>query len=325
MATPFPHPLPQSHSDFRLADSPIGSFPATPFACYAQGKQRVLSMQLTGANCSSLPAYAVDGNSLRVIKVWSGERTWYLYAGTQLISEYEDAATQSYNPGTNAGSAGSDSYATILYQHADHLTTRLTTENDGDLSNEQRHYPYGESLQEAGTANASVERKFTTYMKEWETESTGGKLNYAVFREQSARTGRFLMVDPLRGNVRNPQRLNRYAYVTNNPTNLIDPRGLDEGPWDPSQCTDNPTHPKCPPRLMEDGPGSDSPILFGGTYLGSWLIGMSVGYEELYGSGLGGLGFLGGIPGDQEACARQAFEYGMNRYGLWSYVVGELS
>jgi hypothetical protein len=61
-------------------------------------------MQLTGANCSSLPAYAVDGNSLRVIKVWSGERTWYLYAGTQLISEYEDAATQSYNPGTNAGS-----------------------------------------------------------------------------------------------------------------------------------------------------------------------------------------------------------------------------
>jgi RHS repeat-associated protein len=115
------------------------------------------------------------------------------------------------------------------------LTTRLTTENDGDLSNEQRHYPYGESLQEAGTAlrlrsgqaNASVERKFTTYLKEWETESTGGKLNYAVFREQSARTGRFLMPDPVRGNVRNPQRLNRYAYVSNNPASLIDPRGLD--------------------------------------------------------------------------------------------------
>jgi hypothetical protein len=93
--------------------------------------------------------------------VWNGERTWYLYAGMQLISEYEDAASQSYNPGNNAGSAGSDSTAAILYQHADHpfdssgtahplragLTTRLTTENEGDLSNEQRHYPFGEPLQ----------------------------------------------------------------------------------------------------------------------------------------------------------------------------------
>ncbi len=35
------------------------------------------------------------------------------------------------------------------------------------------------------------------------------------------------MADPKRGNVRNPQRLNRYAYVSNNPSNGVDPRGLD--------------------------------------------------------------------------------------------------
>jgi hypothetical protein len=52
-------------------------------------------------------------------------------------------------------------------------------------------------------------------------------LNYAVFREHSARTGRFLMPDPVRGNVRNPQRLNRFIYVMGNPTNRTDPRGLD--------------------------------------------------------------------------------------------------
>jgi hypothetical protein len=34
--------------------------------------------------------------------------------------------------------------------------------------------------------------------------------------------------DPLGGNVSDPNSLNRYAYVLNNPTNLIDPLGLDD-------------------------------------------------------------------------------------------------
>jgi RHS repeat-associated protein len=144
--------------------------------------------------------------------------------------------------------AGSDAYATILYQHGDHLTTRLTTDNNGDYSNEQRHYPpvvspprrvepYGEQIPaddcgtvlrlRSGQADASVLRKFTTYLKEEETDSTGGKLNYAVFRSHSARTGRFLMADPVRGNVKNPQRLNRYSYVGGNPINRRDPNGRD--------------------------------------------------------------------------------------------------
>jgi RHS repeat-associated protein len=298
-------------------------------------ENRLVELRLL--NNTLVATYAVDGNSLRVSKVrcgdsggvhrtpetgvWSGTSTWFIYAGTQLISEYEDAASATYSAGTNAGGAQSDSVSTILYQHADHLTTRLTTENSAQLSNAQRHYPYGEALQETGTANPSVERKFTTYLKEWETDATGGKLNYAVFRSHSARTGRFLMADPVRGNVKNPQRLNLYAYVTGDPTNKFDPKGLDDGSWDPSQCADNPSHPKCPPMLMEDGPGSDSPILFGGTLLGSSLINIwSVGYEERFGYDYG---FLGWASSNQKDCARQVFEYGMNKYGLWPYVVGE--
>ncbi|MCL4522880.1 MAG: hypothetical protein M1453_13795 [Acidobacteria bacterium] len=155
------------------------------------------------------------------------DRTVYIYAGTQLISEFEDAASNTYSAGTTPGQAGSDSTATMLYQHSDHLTTRLTTDNNGDLSNEQAHYPYGEQWYAGGTADPSVLRKFTSYQRE--DEAASGKLNYAVYREQSARIGRFHMADPARGNVRNPQRLNRYAYVSGNPTNRIDPRGLDDG------------------------------------------------------------------------------------------------
>ncbi len=177
-------------------------------------------------NNTLVSTYAFDGKSLRISKVVGADRTMYVYAGTEMISEYEDAASNTYSPGTTPGQAGSDSTATILYQHGDHLTTRVTTENNGDLSNRQGHYPYGESWYEALTANPSVLRKYTTYLRDDET--TSGKLNYAVFRQHSARTGRFLMADSVRGRVRIPQRLNRFAYVMNNPVSRRDPAGLDE-------------------------------------------------------------------------------------------------
>jgi hypothetical protein len=39
----------------------------------------------------------------------------------------------------------------------------------------------------------------------------------------------FNMADPVRGQASNPQRLSRYAYLTNDPVNRRDPRGLDSG------------------------------------------------------------------------------------------------
>ncbi|MBI3485115.1 MAG: hypothetical protein HY012_08195 [Acidobacteria bacterium] len=187
-------------------------------------ENRLVELRLP--NDTLIASYAFDGNSLRVVKVWGADRTFYIYAGTQLISEFEDAASNTYQPGTAPGQAGSDSTATVLYQHADRLTARLTTDNSGNLSNEQAHYPYGEQWYAGGTADPSVLRKFTSYQKE--DEAATGKLNYAVYREQSARVGRFLMADPKRGNFRNPQRLNRFAYVTGNPITRTDRLGLSD-------------------------------------------------------------------------------------------------
>ena len=45
-------------------------------------------------------------------------------------------------------------------------------------------------------------------------------------RFQSPGLGRWLSPDPLGGDVTNPQSLNRYPYVLNNPTTFIDPLGL---------------------------------------------------------------------------------------------------
>ncbi|MHB8525864.1 MAG: RHS repeat-associated core domain-containing protein [Candidatus Acidiferrales bacterium] len=69
-------------------------------------------------------------------------------------------------------------------------------------------------------------------MRGYEQDQETG-LYYAMARYYNPRLGRFMTPDPLMGDIRNPQTLNRYAYVANNPLNLIDPSGLheeDEGP-----------------------------------------------------------------------------------------------
>jgi RHS repeat-associated protein len=188
-----------------------------------------------------LTSYAYDGHSMQVIKVAGGTRTWFLYAGGKLVSEYYDAAANNYSSPTSPASAPSDSQSTLLYQHADHLTTRVTTDNAGTLSNQQAHYPYGENWYANGAADGSVQRKFTSYRKEGGSLASG-QINYAIARYHGARIGRFHRPDPVRGNFRNPQRLNRYAYVTNNPVRYIDPKGLDmsDGIGPEWQCPQGP-------------------------------------------------------------------------------------
>jgi RHS repeat-associated protein len=46
-------------------------------------------------------------------------------------------------------------------------------------------------------------------------------------RYDASSLGRFTSPDPLAGHTEDPQTLNRYAYVRNNPINLTDPTGLD--------------------------------------------------------------------------------------------------
>jgi RHS repeat-associated protein len=65
--------------------------------------------------------------------------------------------------------------------------------------------------------------KFTGYERDSETG-----LDYAFARYYNQRLGRFMSADPLGGDLTDPQSLNRYAYVTNSPTNFSDPSGMNK-------------------------------------------------------------------------------------------------
>ena len=98
-------------------------------------------------------------------------------------------------------------------------------------------------------------KKFTGYERDTETG-----LDFAQARYFSSTQGRFTSPDPLLGSLGNPQSLNRYAYVGNNPLNFSDPTG--HARFDASSSTggdqggymspDNPDFPIGLPQRYED-------------------------------------------------------------------------
>ncbi len=91
--------------------------------------------------------------------------------------------------------------------------------NQYGVLTDELYYRWGQRWQAIGNMwwdrFASLERR---------DADTG--LDSTLFRMYASTQGRWLSPDPLAGDILNPQSLNRYAYVANNPSNRIDPLGL---------------------------------------------------------------------------------------------------
>ncbi len=245
-------------------------------------ENRLVQVQVKNGG-SVLATYGYDGGGNRCVKVVVGgaspNRIFFIYDGGELLSEFADNSTATYTSGTTPGQAPSDSVSTLLYQHQDQLVTREATDNFGNVAYQRGNYPYGDMWYDTGTASLSVKRKFTSYQMEPELS---GSLNNAIAREHSARLGRFHLPDPVhRVRSRDPQALNRYSYVQNDPVNFIDP----EGRFLVAVCTpaggcfqpcwgdwDNPENPDCggpfiilPPPLPPPPPSTCTVPLYRAT------------------------------------------------------------
>jgi RHS repeat-associated protein len=145
-----------------------------------------------------------------------------------------------YSPNVAVSVAGAANTASadVQWLVTDHLgTPRLIADLTGSLAGIKRHdyLPFGEELF-AGTggrttnqgysSNDHVRQKFTGHERDAETN-----LDYMKARYFSSTQGRFTSVDAARiklKTIADPQDLNRYSYVANNPLKFFDPDGLEK-------------------------------------------------------------------------------------------------
>jgi len=109
---------------------------------------------------------------------------------------------------------GSTVYAAV----GDHLGSVTVLAQGGSPAGVTRYLPYGAIRWESGLW--STDRRFTG--QRW--EASLGLYDYRA-RFYDPALGRFLQPDPLVPEPGNPQALNRYAYVNNNPLKYTDPSG----------------------------------------------------------------------------------------------------
>ncbi len=114
-------------------------------------------------------------------------------------------------------------WAETHYYLADRLgSTRVVASASGATERESDYFPYGK---ERVVVNGDANNRF--FFTGYEHDADGStSLEHTLFRQYSTTEGRFCSIDPVAGDITNPQSLNRYAYVRNNPSNLIDPLGL---------------------------------------------------------------------------------------------------
>ena len=112
----------------------------------------------------------------------------------------------------------------VSYLLADHLGSSTQVLNaDGTLEESVKYYPYGSVR--AGSMTGT-DKKFTGQQEEG---TDFGLYNYGA-RFYSTKLGRFLSADPLVVKPGDPQLLDRYAYVRNNPLRYVDPSGIPATP-----------------------------------------------------------------------------------------------
>jgi len=167
--------------------------------------------------------YQYDGDGRRIQKTeWKESleeyhTTIYIYSGLEVIYEKNlstnKEATYVYGA---AGRIAKKVSELTDYYHTDHLgSTRLITDEQGNVVTDSTYTSFGES-----TVSGEDEPYLYTGK---EIDSTG--LYYYGARYYDPETGRFISKDPGFGRLGNPQTLNRYVYVLNNPLKYIDPDG----------------------------------------------------------------------------------------------------
>jgi RHS repeat-associated protein len=110
-------------------------------------------------------------------------------------------------------------------------STRAVLDAQGQVQARRDYAPFGEDVGAAGTRAGvagynSADETRQQYAQTERDKETG--LNHTQWRKYDSAAGRWTSPDPYNGsmNAGDPQSFNRYAYVSNDPVNFVDPSGL---------------------------------------------------------------------------------------------------
>jgi RHS repeat-associated protein len=167
-----------------------------------------LGWRVEASNASGVVDYLHDAAGEMIGGSLTGGSNQYIYFRGGLMAQYWNGASFAHLNGLGS--------------------TQQFTDWTGANPVDTLFYPWGQPV------NSSVESLWAGFndgngwlLHEWQTDT----------RRYTPSAGRWFTPDPLGGDVTNPQSLNRYAYVLNNPTSLTDPLGL--GSEECSQSNDD--------------------------------------------------------------------------------------
>jgi RHS repeat-associated protein len=173
---------------------------------------------------STTDIYVYDGDGQRVKKTTPTVALYWYGAAGNVLDETSGNGTlvSEYIFFNGKRVARRDADNSVKYYFADNLgSASVITNATGAMPplTESDYYPFGGEI--PITSGDPNHYKFTG--KERDTES--GLDNFGA-RYDASSLGRFMTPDPLGGRLVNPQTLNKYSYVANNPINFTDPTGL---------------------------------------------------------------------------------------------------
>ena len=171
----------------------------------AKGMIATFSCDITSNGFTLTNSYALDQEGHQVTET-DGNGQWMhtnVYAGGMMLATYD-------NNGTH-------------FHITDWLgSRRVQADYLGRVEESYQNLPFGEFAPNNNTTSlGATEQHFTG--KERDAESGN---DYFEARYLGSSMGRFLSPDPVGGSLANPQTLNKYAYVLNNPLTNTDPTGL---------------------------------------------------------------------------------------------------
>jgi RHS repeat-associated protein len=165
--------------------------------------------------------YTYDGDGRRVKKS-NGRTYWFSSVTGNLLVETDGSGTvlNQYIYFGGRRVARKDGSGDVTYYFEEPAgRTRTMTGATGVACNEADYYLFGGEQSHGNTCDQNYH--FAGMYRDGETGN-----DYTQFRMYESNLGRWMTPDPVAGDITNPQSLNRYAYVLNNPTNFIDPLGL---------------------------------------------------------------------------------------------------